>query len=639
MRRGPRIGIPVSGRTAPTEPKEAGHPYKTDARLREDLCFREFENCNLIHDNIDVIRRTFFKERHGKQGRTNLRFVKTFIAKHNRAVASPIESADGVDLDFCVNFTRYCFPYKTRSQLVRFLWRLLKAIGVPSDIIPPNPYPDPPPKTREELDELTARRAVNLAKKDALVIKERFKTAEDLRSSGSDPRRVGGGKMGSWKELANRLWLCRHVLGLRVEKEEQLIKSGHRGIIRSMERFVGAVTIDGTEGARQEKGLHAHMRYYHPSLGDLVPFLVLLMARSMVNLQSVADLQVTEKWWTPYTYSLAEPAPGKEWVNIVFPKLRGAKGVQGVPNTPKKITLPSMKTPWSHPYQILVFVKELTAPLRQEVKRRIAELSANYARTRNEEEEFDRLRFIKNDMFLWRGEQGITSLRLATRESRGGTLSAITESLKRYGINGGVRQIRNVGLQFGFRASGYSLLILHLLARHSDTSTAARYARRQEFFKKSQALFVEVFDKSVALVRASKYSLANLTAELRESGLTDWQIRNVLDPENRSRYGNRCGDPSNPPEGFKDSTPPGQACRKQDCIDGCPLARFLPDALPFLIGQLASIEEQLAATGIAKEFQNSLSLRHQNINRIIAKYPAAAVEREKRRRQEKIVCE
>jgi hypothetical protein len=122
-----------------------------------------------------------------------------------------------------------------------------------------------------------------------------------------------------------------------------------------------------------------------------------------------------------------------------------------------------------------------------------------------------------------------------------------------------------------------------------------------------------------------------LRKELKSSGLEDWQITNILDPNTRSRYGNRCGGPTSPPEPFNNGTPPGQLCRSQDCIDGCPLARFLPDALPFLVRQWISIKQQLGSVGVAAVFENSLQHRLNRLERILDKYPPSAVlaEREK----------
>lgn len=233
-------------------------------------------------------------------------------------------------------------------------------------------------------------------------------------------------------------------------------------------------------------------------------------------------------------------------------------------------------------------------------------------------------------MFLYRNRSLITSLKLTTRESQL-TPTALVEVFERYGLTAGVRQLRDAGLHFGFRTSGHSLLILHLLARHSSRGTAAAYARRQDFFRRSQELFVTIFDKSVALVRSSNYTIANLKQELRASGLEDWQIANVLDPNTRSRYGNRCGGPTSPPAPFDNGTSSGQLCRGQDCIDGCPLARFLPDALPFLVKQWKSIKQQLASVGIAAAFENSLQHRLSKLERILEKYPTPAVLAEKRK--------
>ncbi|MGP4749592.1 hypothetical protein [Agrobacterium pusense] len=47
-----------------------------------------------------------------------------------------------------------------------------------------------------------------------------------------------------------------------------------------------------------------------------------------------------------------------------------------------------------------------------------------------------------------------------------------------YGITS-VRELRDAGLHFSFRASSYNLVILHMLARHSNAATARDYARRR----------------------------------------------------------------------------------------------------------------------------------------------------------------
>lgn len=633
MARGPRIGSTISQLKDREFPEPiAPHPYKTENEREREFNFEEFADCRLIYRNVHAIREEFIKEKKTiKKDLANLRVIQSFIKHYERKHRELITSASNITVKFCVEFAVYCLDRfeSSAAQQIRFCWRLLKTVGVPADVIPPNPANDPIPELREELDETSARHFLNSAKRDARAMIDRYHQAEELISRGRDPRRAAGSKNGAWDQIENRLWLCREVIGFHPTSGKNLIALGLRGIIRSMEKRPGAVVIDPEHGAVQENGVLAHLRFYLPSLADLAPFIALLMIRSNVNLQCVADVQASNGWSEPYARSFTHDEEPERWTWIILPKLRGAQGHKRkrgdqkyakVSKAPARIKFPSLKRPWSHPFQVLSFVQKMTAPLRAEINRRISELSLKSDLSSGERKELDRLQFIKGDMFVYRTEYQITSLKLVTRGAQKTPLPLV-QVFERYGLTAGVRQLRDANLQFGFRGSGHNLLILHLLARHSTHETAAAYARRREFFRRSEALFVEIFDRSVALVRSSNYSIENLRKALKESGLEDWQIVNALDPNNRSRYGNRCGDPTSPPEPFNNCTPPGHLCRGQDCIDGCPLARFLPDALPFLVRQWNSIKKQLAGVGIAAVFENSLQHRLSRLERILEKYP------------------
>lgn len=645
MPRGPRIGTSASRPVNRALIAAAPHPYKSEKTLTRELDFEEFSECPLIYHNANLIREQFLTKNITKRTIKSLRKIRDFIIFYQNKTSKTTTTPKDVTLEFCVEFILYCIDQGKSSgaQEIRFCWRFLRAVGVPTDLIPPNPVTEPPPKLREELNETSARNFLNAAKRDAKVVIDRYHQAESMELQGRDPRRTAGAKHGSWGQLENRLWICREVLGLRVRSESDLITLGHRGIIRSMEDRPGAVVIDPRLGPTQQTGLLAHLRFFHPNIADLAPFIGLLMIRSNVNLQCVADCpSSSSKWAEPYNSSFSPDGEKERWVTIILPKLRGAQGYIGkrkrvdgmrmgrVAKSPTKISFPSLKQPWSHPFQVLTFVEKLTRPLRVEVRHRIEEIADKSSITDAEKQELARLESIKDDMFLYRNRNLITSLKLATREFQL-TPPALAEVFERYGLTDGVRQLRDAGLHFGFRTSGHSLLILHMLARHSSRGTAAAYARRQDFVRRSEELFVTIFDKSVALVRSSNYSLANLKEELRASGLEDWQITNVLDPGNRSRYGNRCGSPTSPPAPFDDGTPPGQLCRGQDCIDGCPLARFLPDALPYLVRQWNVTMQHLASVGIAAAFENSVKDRLQKLDLILSKYPATSVLSEKRK--------
>lgn len=643
MPRGPRIGSKTNQPECLAFPEPiAPHPYNTENARERALDFEEFKDCSLIYLNASEIHGEFLKGKNLKKEKQKIRVVCEFIRYYEQKRNIKVISTKSISVSFCVDYIVYCIKrFKSPTIRIRFCWRLLRTIGVSSDIIPPNPTRQTVVDAREELDAQSARNFLNRAKQEARVIIDRFHQAKEMNARGSDPRRAAGARLGAWDQLENRLWVCRELLGLQARTESDLMEVGHRNIIRSMEKRSGAMVIDPVRGAVQQTGLLAHFRFYHPSVADLAPFIALLLIRANVNLQTVADLQASSTWWKPYARAFSHEEEPERWVSIILPKLRGAQGGRRkrrdgmkvgkvAVKSPAMISIPSLKRPWSHPFQILTFIQEMTQPLRNEIKRRIDELTSKADCSERERRELDRLHFIKDDMLVYRSEQEVTSLKFVTREQQV-TPRPLVEVFKRYGLTAGVKQLRDAGLQFGFRVSGNNLLILHLLARHSSRETAAAYARRREFFRRSEELLIAIFEKSVALVRSSSYSIANLRAALRSSGLEDWQITNILNPNNRSRYGNRCGGPNSPPEPFNKGTPPGQLCRSQDCIDGCPLARFLPDALTFLVRIWSSIKQQLSDVGIAAAFDNSLQHRLQRLERILDKYPRQDVFAEKKK--------
>ncbi|CVI54681.1 hypothetical protein CFBP4996_08575 [Agrobacterium leguminum] len=631
MKKGPRKGQRAAGISLRSNVGQhvAIHPVVATSDLERGCDFGIFSDVPLIRDNESKIRRNFFEERKSASEINKfLRFFAKFVRKYEAAFHTTVPTtAAEVDWSFGSYFVFECHTLASAASKVRLFLRLMTAIGVPSSILPPNPYRDPDPAERDVLDEKKCRSLMKLAKEEAQLVRNRHALACSLQTSGRDPRRSSGAPHGSWKSLENRLWFCREVLQLKPVTHATLIAQGNKSAIAAMEKPPGVSVISNERGAETVHGISAHFRYYHPGLGDLLPFVVMFLIRSMANFQSLADIQASSDWWKPYPFALDAATDDDRYVMIILSKSRGAQKGK-VADAPAAVTFPSLKKPQSHPYQILKFVKELTAPLRREICRRIDELRKPEL-SADEVAELDRLLFIKDDLFIYKTELQITSLRWVAHKLNGPP-AELHNGMCRYGITT-VRELRDAGLHFSFRASSYNLVILHMLARHSNAATARDYARRRAFFQKSEDLFVAIFDRSVELVRKGKYSLEALKLALKTQGLEDWQIKNILDPETETRWGNRCADPTHPPEGLNTVSSPGTSCASQNCIDGCKWARFLPDSLTMLVQHDLDIAHQLDNIGAAKEIQNTLSQRQKNLRRILAAFPQRAVDRERHR--------
>lgn len=565
----------------------ADYPHQIENQFSE-LTFEwleEFIDIPLIYENRNKIRQEYFKGKAGLSMRTSkgrLKFIASSLRKF-QAEGNVDDVGHKVPRAFFYYFMARCRETADPAKRYRDLVRLLECIGIDPSIVPINPFAHKQAEPRSVPDERQARTAFNLAKNDAREIVKRFEQAKRLEPFGHDPRRKMGGKFGDWDDLRNRLFLCRQLLKEGKISNEDLQDRDGWSVLGGLRDRVGAVTIDPNKGPVQPKGLISHLNYYHPSANDLFPFIILLMLRGMLNLSTACDIKVTDKWNEPYNWSLDASDPS-DHVMIVLLKHRGASTSTSITagandklstGTPNAIRFPSLRKPWSHPYRVIEFLHKLTEPLRLDVRKRIERLRLQERREPKEEEELAHLVRIRDDLLLYRSNQGINSYRNLVRHQNGVTQPMI-DMLRRYGLSGRVRELRDAGLTFSFQASGWNLLIIRMLASHRNSITSNIYARRQQTLTTALETMRRVAGQSMLLVRTGSFSVESLRKALAEQGLPRAEVDNILDETKRSRFGNGCANPTAPPTGFSYGTPPGEMCRGQNCIDGCINARFFP---------------------------------------------------------------
>lgn len=120
----------------------------------------------------------------------------------------------------------------------------------------------------------------------------RLRRGTELRLTGSDPRIAG------WHSEANLLWYVENVLGKKYLSKKELEEGRHWVFLKAIEK--------------NSANLSDIYKYIYPTIGDLVPLIVLLTLKTGLNPQSIFDLG--------RNCLKAVPAPGK--ISIIYTKHR-----------------------------------------------------------------------------------------------------------------------------------------------------------------------------------------------------------------------------------------------------------------------------------------------------------------------------
>ena len=236
-----------------------------------------------------------------------------------------------------------------------------------------------------------------------------------------------------------------------------------------------------------------------------------------------------------------------------------------------------------------------------------------------ERAEFDRLDDIKDDLFLYKTEITVSSL---ARDMRAGYVpTSFDLFIAKSGLKVSLRQLRDVAVIFSYNASGQNLFVAQLMAAHAGAGSTALYLRRRSTLNRIFDRAAEVFGKSLDLIGSDTFDVARLRRVLTTQGLDDGSITNLLDVENTTRWGNRCADPANPPRGFDGGRTSGDLCRGQDCIDGCPHARWFRDSIEHVARNLVAGERLLDELGAESTEASSLPDRLRRCKTLLARWP------------------
>ncbi|CAH1675472.1 conserved hypothetical protein [Hyphomicrobiales bacterium] len=597
-----------------------GHGVSRTSSIQLD----DLDRVQLFRNNSPGIREIFMnaspETADGYKGR--LRHIERYIIWYSDTFqTAPPETAAEIDDHFCNTFAAWLVlpgqPQSSLAAAMRFFIRVLRAVGASPSLIPSNPFHDNDlPTPGDTLSKAEARKIVNQAKFEIGIVKRRTHEAHRLAGSGHDPHRNAGGRHGDWQQPKNRAWVIKRLLNREIHSFEDLrLNLGRNTLIRGLEGQPGAeyVAPDGT--IQRMVGWMGHLRWFFPWADDMAPFIVLVMLRTGWNLSTVAALR-TRSWVEPYPFRLSGRT-GEDHVYVVSYKTRGRSSRL---QSSAVVKAPSSKRPWSHPYRLLKYLDYLTLALRKEMYRKLNELLRKAKLEKSDEDELNKLSQIKDDIFIYKSERGITSLYW---EARNGKTRGIQAFLQRCGSDASVRDLRDATILFSYETSGQNLFVAQIAANHTDRETTALYVRRRRTQERVWDDAVRLFDASLSLIQSGDFNTDKVRTILKQQGLTSHQIDNLTNRENRARWGNRCADPENPPKDFARDA--AGTCQSQDCIDGCPHARWFADSVEYVCRELINAERLHERLSLQSTEGSSLESRINRCRELLTRWPAETV--------------
>ncbi|WP_064828037.1 hypothetical protein [Rhizobium phaseoli] len=500
-----------------------------------------------------------------------------------------ILSIADLDLAITTSFLQYVEKQKQNSSKTDFYRNLLRAIGIPSELVPLNPFPRQRVSDPVLYNDQQTRAAVKTLKRECEVVMKRVKTLQSMLSTGKDPRREHGGKKGDWKRPENGVFIATQVVGVSLISWDDMNASndipGFRSIMHGLNECPGAPYLSHDGSVSIENGWTGQIRWFHPFADDIAPFVVLTMIRTGVNFSAIAKVKSGKANWSePYPFTVGG-SPADQYVFMLFEKVRGTPSDDD--NEGPNIRVVSSTRPYSHPYRVFDFVEQLTAPLRAEMRNELARLKAINDRSEKEQQRLLKLERIKDDLFIYRTKStGFGSL--ADHADISSPL-AIKKCLLRCKLETNIRHLRSLKINFAYTESSNNLFVSQLLAHHRTASTSLFYIRRRATLERHYQLFQNIFALSISLINSDKFTHEALRVTLEAQGFIGETLDNLMNPEFRTRWGNSCATPYNPPAGFSQGTEPGEMCRVQNCIDGCPSARWIYDAVSIVEKQHATL--------------------------------------------------
>jgi hypothetical protein len=468
---------------------------------------------------------------------------------------------------------------------------------------------------REPPSEESMRRLYHALKHQGRAVKGMFKEGERLAAAGSDPRR----KRGGWSSPADRAFFTKLLLEDGVPDRARLAREGGWKMLSGPGPTYLAPGMD----ERYRGGISAALRWFVPSRHDTAVFFWLFLLGTGWNPSTACGIDVLDPdgWHQPH--------PQSDTFAVIHAwKARADRHQFAI----------SMTRPEWHPYRVLAYIIERTAPLRRDVlalldqKRRQAAENPELDLDREiaDLEKLSRTPWLFASLgkvgtvsgFVGNNDSGLVDLVRAVIEDAGldedhPSLAAITTKDARLAWIGRV-----------YVHSGYHQLLTKLAGNHGSLRTTRHYVRSMRYRAYSERQVRKLQDAVFSEIGSGRVvDPTRLRLLVSNGDITPEQEKRLADYRQRTSLGMGCLNPFEPPKHVDPDHRDGELCRVQRCT-GCRHGIVFPDSMPALARRLAELMHLRRTMPMAAWEASSLADEHESIEQTLSQFAVADVEAE-----------
>jgi hypothetical protein len=506
-----------------------------------------------------------------------------------RQVSDIADVNDGHGVEFLSWLEKNNGDVSGYRHLKTVLDRLRTLEALPSLFWPPGPREHEP--QQEDIDQRAIQRLYNALKAEAREIKAMFREGERLADEGEDPR---GGQYGplyapsAWDDRANHAWLIRELTRARLLSKQEFKKAGARGLNQAndveTQLHYGPEYLAPLMTERGRQGIVGKLRWFYPSYHDVAIYLWIFLIGTGWNLSTALSLDVSEDdaWFEPHSNKAD------------FVVLHAWKGRAGR----HQLAL-SLREPEWHPFQIVRWMVERTAPLRRTIRHRLEQVRARHraAPSPATASEIAHLEADLRSPWLYHIVNKIGQVS-AFRDMDSHRLGEIArEVVRRHGLGEQHPELESISTSAARDAwighvyvqSGFHVTLTTLASGHANARTLRHYLNRRSYREHGERVIRRwqgaVFDE----IEAGQVLDATRIRLLMQKGkITPEQERRLLDGRQRTRLGMGCLDPLDPPREIEPDHRPGSLCSVQRCV-GCRHGVVVEESLPALARAYAEL--------------------------------------------------
>jgi hypothetical protein len=469
---------------------------------------------------------------------------------------------------------------------------------------------------RELQDEEGLRCLFQALRQEARAIKAMFAEGADLASRGCDPRLLAGRK--PWSSPENRAWLMHALLESGVPGGRRL-REARAGALR---RWPGASHLAPTMDKRPARGMAAVLRWFVPSGPDTAVFLWLFLLGTGWNPSTAVGIDVLDPdGW-------CQPHPQSELFTVIHAFKRRANRHQ--------FAISKTRPEW-HPYRILEYMIERSAPLRRHVLAELAETRRRRAADSklDLDRKIERLERLCRTPWLFVNRRG--------REVSGfigendGELLEVARALaettglaKRYPRLGEIvtKDARQAWIGHAYVRSGYNMLLTKLAGSHGSLRSTKHYIRSHRYRAYSEEQVRKLQNAVFSDIESGRVlNPTRLRLLVAHGRITPEQEARLADYRQRTRVGMGCLDPISPPKEVDPDHQKGSLCRVQRCT-GCPNGIVFPESLAPLARRYAELLHLRRTMPMTAWDDSSLADEYESIEQTLEHFDRARVSAE-----------